>query len=280
MNKQHPETSVSTYDQVNGILAATILVMGFVVLALFVIWLTMGEQLFSRTWTPLPPTTNDPKLPAQPDNTALLDSDDFKQTTEPGLDLKLTLVQNLASEVHAKVAVSGTGNSLGKDKRRGPNPIDIPGELEAALRWQVFFAAQDSREYADQLDYFGIEIGALDAESEKIVVLSSLGGATQSHDSDRQAQSNRLYFVHRQSKMQRWESHFAKKAGVSFDNLITCQFFPKALQNEMARLELEAALEAGREIDDVIQTRFEIKSIPSGYKIIVSEINFSNTLDN
>ncbi len=145
-----------------------------------------------------------------------------------------------------------------------------PGEgggVKRHLRWEIIFpSGQTEQEYARQLDYFGVELGAIVGNqlhlvskltASRPIVRMRSGGAGE----------DRLYFSWRGGGRRQADMNLLRRAGVPLTaNAVVLQFYPFETEQLLARMELNYAKEHGvTDMRLVRKTRFQVVSKGEGY---------------
>ena len=146
---------------------------------------------------------------------------------------------------------SGTGSSGGFSREQ---------------RWLVRFADQSNLdEYARQLDFFGIEFGAV--VDGRMVYLSKLASPRPSvRTSASGANEKRLYMTWQAGGRKQADLQIFRKAGIDVGEGAMFHFYPKEAENTLARLELAYRNRTAREIR---RTYFAVNRVDKGYDFTV-----------
>ncbi len=128
------------------------------------------------------------------------------------------------------------------------------------------FAEQSNlNEYARQLDYFGIEFGAVvdgrmvyvsKLSSPRPTVRTSAGGANE----------KRLYMTWQGGARKQADLQIFRKAGIEVGSGLMFHFYPKQTEDKLARLELDYRKRVAREIR---RTYFAVNRTDDGYEFKV-----------
>ena len=265
---------ISRFDVVTSLFMALILFIGVFVTMLFIIWLT------SR-WT-FPPRAIAPIIenPAgRADNAEGLERDfeppsaeEVEELLEPTLEETINAVTDAVSTVAATVATTQS-NSNAQGDSRPPGP---EGEGEDIIprfeRWQLNFSAHSINEYAVQLDFYKIELGAIGGNVQGVDVANNLSGSPQSRLIVDTEQEQRLYFIWTSpSPLMQYDRQLLRKANVSLQgSRQMLKFIPQELENQLAQTELKYAKDKGHQsATEIAKTIFESVADGSGYKFQV-----------
>jgi hypothetical protein len=169
----HTETRaalrVSAYDQVASLLIALLIVIGFFVALLFIIWLT-SRLLFTQRTIPVELV----EYSGRGDHAAGFRTrlgragmEEVEELMEPSLEATLEAVTDLVSSQAAafdmiETAAEATGRGTGMGDSRGPGPLGDGSDdvIPPWERWEIRFSTSGVDAYARQLDFFKIELGA------------------------------------------------------------------------------------------------------------------------
>jgi hypothetical protein len=268
--KLNVEAEVSAYDRLNGWLLALIFTFGFIVFAMFLIWVTSGHKGFvPAALTDLPPAVHeDPGEEEDPEDPGL---EDFPEVETPQLANALEAIPNAISNVLGRTAeTSGSGEAMGRGRGSGTKGSRGVPEYK---RWVIQYEADSITTYARQLSFFNIDIGVFYKTVPRIVRLRDPGGATQVIQSSREEERKTLRFMHRDARMKRWDDEMARRANIPLQpDGLTCQFYPEATRQILRRVEAEAYQKAGKTLMDVKNTFFKLEASGSGFTYRVVQV--------
>ena len=123
-------------------------------------------------------------------------------------------------------------------------------------------------EYAAQLDFFGIEMGALMPDGKLILVskLSEARPTTKTVTSG--ADEKRLYFTWRGGLRKAGDLEIFQKAGVNASNAVMIlHFYPPVTENVLANIEIQYK---NRKPIEIKRTYFVVRRAKDGYEFAVS----------
>lgn len=158
-------------------------------------------------------------------------------------------------------SAAGTGRrALGS----GAGEAGIPREQ----RWFIAFASEGTLDqYAAQLDFFGIELGALLPDG-KLIYLSNLKAAQPTARTVTSgAEEKRMYLTWSGGTLRLGDIQLFDRAGVDVTGGILFHFYPAATEQMLAKLELEAA---GRPVAQIRRTYFIVRRKSPGYEFVVT----------
>lgn len=271
---------ISRFDIVTSFFMALILFIGTFVLMLFIIWLT------SR-WTfppqPIAPIIEEPA--GRGENPEGFERDfeppgaeEVEELMEPTLQDTIEAVTDAVSTVAASLVTSDTqavsttqGTGMGDSRPPGPagEGADIIPRFE---RWQLNFTARDMRAYAQQLDFYKIELGAIGGSIQGVDVAKNLAaGQPQTYRIVDTESEKRLYFMwNSPSPLMQFDRQLLQQASVNLSNRQMLKFIPKELENELAQIEIQYSTSKGYpSVTQIAKTIFESKPDGGGYKFEV-----------
>lgn len=137
--------------------------------------------------------------------------------------------------------------------------------------WFVEFADKgDLDSYAAQLDFFGIELGAMYPEENRLVYLSNLSNARpDSREVKTGDDEKRLFMSWQDGSQERRAADIAlfKKAGIDADAGVVMHFYPSETEQMLATKEFEYG---NKESKEIRRTYFQVRKAGSGYEFIVT----------
>ena len=175
-------------------------------------------------------------------------------------------------------AGKGTKRNLGKGPGDG-------GWVKRQERWEINFdPGQTEKQYALQLDHFGVELGAI--VNGRLYLASKLAETNPTvREVANPAQEKRLYFSWRGGSRRQADVNLLQKAKVPVGsgNVIVLQFYQAETEQRLARLEMSEAERGGKAFKDsklrmelVRKTKFLVVKDPSGsgYSFQISKIEY------
>jgi len=273
------ETKASTYDKLSAALIASILLVGFLVAALFLIWLTTAFDYTSQkkaiTMDRADESGNE-KPAGEADDVFEPGVEEFPEVETPQLANALEAVSSAVSTVRASLeersgmeAEMGAGSGFGS---REGGPGTGGDSVPEYKRWIIQYESDSLDTYAKQLDFFNIDIGVLHKTNKKIWRVNNLSTKPTVTESSQQAEAKTLRFMHKKQKMLRWDQTLASRAGAPIENTITCQFYPEATRQIIRNIEGAALRDAGRVVKDVRNTILKLENGPGGFTFTVIDL--------
>jgi hypothetical protein len=163
--------------------------------------------------------------------------------------------------------VGKAGSATGTGRRAlgvGPGEAGLPREK----RWFVRFSRRGTlRDYAKQLDYFGIELGAL-VDGRKLVYLSKLQkDQPQTRTRTGGAGEKRLYMTWQGGTRQNADLEIFRKANINVGAGTIFHFYPAKTESLLARLERDFK---NKSVALIRRTYFIVRSNKGIYEFAVS----------
>jgi hypothetical protein len=267
---------VSAYERVASLLVALLLILGFLVFALFLIW-----------WAKRAVAANRPvEIQAVEEMSGRGDEGmgESREAEEPGVEELTEIEPPELSDTLAAVTTAvtlqpatldqllGEAESVGHGGGDGSGDGD-GGEGAANVvprwhRWEIRFSATQVDAYARQLDFFGIELAVMGGGKPDVQYASKLSLATPAKRTLGDAKEERLRFAWKGGRLEEFDRELLAKAGVAADGRQVVQFASRALENELARLETQHS--GGRDVAEIRKTVFGVESVDGGYKLFVA----------
>lgn len=176
----------------------------------------------------------------------------------------------LAQFQTAPISVRKPGSSQGTGNKRalgfGPG---TKGGVPREMRWFVSFSERGTiEEYAAQLDFFGIELGALMPDGNLHLVSKLAQAAPVKRTVKGGADEKRLYFTWRGGSRKAGDVSLFQKAGVNASNAVMIlHFYPPVTENVLANIELDYRK---RKAIEVRRTNFVVRKAKDGYEFAVT----------
>jgi len=133
------------------------------------------------------------------------------------------------------------------------------------------FNASTIQEYAQQLSHHRIELSAIGGAVAGVDYVIDVAGRPRSRHNPDSASEGRLYFrLVDRGPLDQWDKQLLNRAGISLKDRIVLKFVDPALEDFLARIELDYALAHDRDtIDGVVKTVFRSERTGSGYQFVV-----------
>jgi hypothetical protein len=277
---------VTGYDRASSFVLAAVLGTAVTALFLFGVWASQHEWAGTVEAVPLElvaegggvedgseTETLDLQTPFEeaPDP-SLAEVRDDRTEIAPMLDSVVDLAGKAtatASEQFGTGAVNtgNPGSATGTGRRAlGFGPGD--GGMSREQRWFVRFAEGGTTyDYARQLDYFGIELGAL-LPGGKLAYVSNLSAETPMvRYADSGKGESRLYFTWQGGGRRTADLELFRKAGVDVGAASIFHFYPKRTEEQLAKLEVAYRNRSSR---DIRRTYFTVERKGNDFDFVVT----------
>lgn len=279
--EEREKLRTSPFDAVTSFFMAVILFLGVFVFMLFVIWLTM--RMPERV-KPIEPIIEN--AAGRADNAEGFERDfeppgaeEVEELMEPTLQDTIEAVTEAVSSVAASLDTMNTNatastSGTGKGDSRPPGPEgegeDIVPRFE---RWQLNFTSKGLKPYAQQLDFYKIELGSLGGGVQGVDYATNLATRPKSRHNNDSKGEKRLYFMWATaSPLKQFDIQLLTQAGINTGGRQILKFIPKDLENRLARTELDYAISKGhKSVTEIAKTVFMSKPAGSGYAFEVTE---------
>ncbi len=270
---------VSRYDQTAALLVALLIIVGLTVGMLVVVWIT------SRVWTTQEaiPVEFIEELSGRGD-AAMGSARDFEEPGEEELEDLLepqleqtieALTDAISSQSAALDTLDGDARSSSKGKGLGDRRAAGPGGNGNVIprweRWQIEYDAQTIGEYAQVLDYFGVQLAAFGGGKKEIEYAYNLSKKKpDSGTATREERDRWLYFVWRRGPLRAADRDLLSRAGIETQGRTLLQFYPSKVENVLASLENQKL--SGRSLESVRQTVFGVVGQSGQYEFVVLQL--------
>ena len=161
----------------------------------------------------------------------------------------------------------GEGSGSGDGRGIGPGGPGTSDGIPAWERWEVRMQATTLALYAQQLDYFKVELGVAGGGDPNVHYISNLSNAKPTVRVGTPKEETRLRFTHRSGQLREADRALAAKAGVNTDGRVVFQFYtPETYQ---ALLTLENEHMGKRRIVEVLRTVFGVRGTAGRWEFYV-----------
>ncbi|QDU81980.1 hypothetical protein Pla110_37320 [Polystyrenella longa] len=285
-NNHHPRPvmRITQYDRVSSWMYSVILACLLAAIAIFIMWFS------SRIPQPDGEMIIEPMVPAGGELDGAIDetlkvespedvSDDPSEAELPSeetqiletLETVVEMSDNASQFVQDQVqeATESTGKPGSADGSGKPPLGEGGGEgaLSRAQRWVVRFGDKDTlEEYARQLDFFKIELGALIGS--EVVYVSNISASTPTVRRRKISKDEqRLYMQWQDAGRRKSDVELMKKAGIDAKAVPVLHFYPAETENQLAQKELAYR---NRNVKEIRRTYFSVSRRAGGYAFIVT----------
>jgi hypothetical protein len=281
--KEPEKLDVSAQDRASGMVVALLVLVGTVVLLMFLVWLssrlrfnppavpvTLVEELGGGGRGDGTPGAEQQLEDVSPEEVKDLQEMTVEQTLQAVTDAVSTQAVNLEA-VEGAASGLGNGEGTGTGDGRGPGPGG-PGTATQLPDWEVRFNATTLQVYAQQLDFFGIELGAIGGGKKTVDYASKFTQPNAIVRAGNGAVEKRRYLVWRKGPLADADKQLLSKAGIDVNGRVILQFLPEPVERQMATLEAQYA--KGRKLNEIRKTVFGVRAVDGKYQFFVVEQDY------
>ena len=261
---------VSRYDNVAGWMLALLVVLGVVVLGGLIVWMTR-DVYASKKPRPIlkqqiaegePPWGKGKDIEPPPAEETEPPEKELEKTLDAVADVVATEEAVLWSPKPPGKGKGGPGDDSGDDDDDGPDRGKRP------CRWEVLFAEGHNLDtYAQQLDFFKIELGVLMPDNQ-VIYAYNLSKPKPDSRTGPASTEGRYYLTWQRGGLVKADRELLAKAGIEHRNRLILKFLTKKVEADLLKLEKR---KAGDKADHVRTTRFGIQPDGDGFKFYVEK---------
>ena len=268
---------VSNYDRTASSLVAALIIIGFFVLLLLILFLS-SRVLASRAPVNVEMLEDFGGRAANPLGTA----QDFNPPGVEELDLVepqttdalAAITDAISAQAASLNALDGdtasVGSGAGDSRQAGPGGnSDILPPWE---RWRIEFDATTTNSYAKQLDFFGIELAAIQSNKSRIEYATAFSTNRPQRRVGNWNQEERIYMSWLEGKLRNTDRSLVSRAGISARGKMIVQFYPKPVYQQL--LQTEHAALGSKKLRQVKRTYFGVRAGGPGYEFYVIRQEF------
>jgi len=202
------------------------------------------------------------------------DESQIKEMLETIVELSDSASQQVEKVIEADA--SANSGKVGSASGSGKRPLGMGGSGKGGFpreqRWMIKFDDGDLDTYARQLDFFGIELGALFPDG-RLVFISDLSKSTPKKRVVQTGEGeDRLYMTWRGGSRKQADAALFKKAGVqNAQNAMLMHFYPPETEQLLARTEVEYR---NRKSAEIRRTYFSVRKDGPGYRFVVTSQSY------
>ncbi len=185
-------------------------------------------------------------------------------------------VVTIVQQARDAAAESAGGSSPGDERQPDSRKDGIPGVRPAWERWEIRFSTTGVPIYAQQLDFFKIELGAVGGGSPNVDYARNLTKSKPDRRLGKPEDEKRLYMTsQRDSPTAEFDRRLIAQAGITKQRRLILQFYPKKIEELLSRLETQAAQTAGHtDPREFLKTIFGVRPARGGYEFYVTDQYF------
>ena len=275
------ETSMRTnrVDEVSSFLLSLVLLFGF---AVFILLLLFFMRSRSEMFFPL-----EPELSQSGSNTKGLEQDfdppaaeEIEQFSEPPVEKTLQMVSEAISNVFVSLESIEFRNAVvsansGKDSRQAGAEGEGERFVPNSERWELKFTARDRRNYALQLEFYKMDVGAIGGGIATVDYVTNVASAPTKKSATSKEFKGKLYFMSTTlNVLEQYEKQILQNSGIPIAGRQVLKFVPKQTEDVLAQAEADYYMEKRNKefrLTDIAKTVFECrqKKKGGGYEFVV-----------
>ncbi len=260
---------VTRFDRVSSGLSSANLVLGLLVFAMLLIWLTNGGRKFANATPPFVVLPTPAMVDEETDTDAeslvvdMISGDEMPELISADSAPAIQQVTQALSSVRARDGIR-LGLAEADVRRSGKLDGIKPLDGSRANRWEIQFNEMNQDEYFRVLEHFEARLFVVRKSTNEIVVVSCQKNPKATISNRRQLK-DAFYFVHETTHLQVWDKKLASQANVNTDDSFFAICFPSRVLARLAELEQQATPGKGRSLAAVRQSIFEVVRTEAGF---------------
>ena len=257
------------YEQASAMLSSMLLLLGMLTVVMFLVWLfativwdkpvaklVLEDVGGGGSGSNMTGGDKDLEEP-NPEEVPEVVEQKVEQTLESITSLVSTEVVALDSVGGETSFGNGEGTGTGDGRGKGPGGPGTSDGIPAWERWEIKFTASDMKTYAQQLDFFKVELGVAGGGISEVDYCSNLSSATPTRRQGKPKDEKRLRFLYKAGDLRDADRALAAKAGIQVTDRVVFQFYTPEMYT--ALLTLENQKMGKRRIIEVKKTTFGIR---------------------
>jgi hypothetical protein len=282
-SKPTPQLKTTSYDRASSWVISLLIMVGGLVIALLAIWL-------SRKLYDVPVTVQVRLAPGGggvpdgvPGDVLHVDGPQRQEIGEETdliepkvqevmamvVDAVARKVADLDNPIFTESDAGSGGGNPGNSRKRGYGFGGGPGG--GGPVWEMQYDERTLAVYAQQLDFFGIELAAVGGDKDRIEYASGFtaGSPTRrsgTRDEEMKRDPLRTYFTHRSGTVQKYDQQLLAKAGINTTRKIILQYYTEAQEQVLLRLQQQFR---GLEQEQIAKTVFAVRPRGNGFEFYV-----------
>ena len=197
----------------------------------------------------------------------VLDPSEVTETVDQVVQFSDKATEQAQDVMAQSTEPSGNPGSADGTGRRGLGNGPGQGGIPAEQRWFIQYADRTSLdEYAKQLDYFGIEMGAL-LRGGELVYMTGMSGSPNVRRATSGKGENRLYMTWQGGTRRDADEQLFERGNINAKGAVLFHFYPKKTEQMLLQLEYNYAKRHAKEIR---RTYFVVVKEGNGYTFVVT----------
>lgn len=199
---------------------------------------------------------------------AVADQTEIAEAVEAVVEMSEAATQQVQQQFDTGIQNTGKVGSAKGTGRRALGFGDGTGGLPREQRWFVKFGERSELdEYAKQLEFFGLELGALLPDGRLAYLTNLTKPVPSARYVNRGAAESRLYMTWQGGERRVADIQLFARANIPLrGDSIIFHFYPKVTENKLAQLELEYR---NKTVKQIRRTYFAVVPDAGGYKFTV-----------
>lgn len=272
--------AVSAFDRAASWVISLNILVGFAVALMFLLWLSQ-RIVFEGEQSDVVLVEN---IAGRGDHAAGVARDveapgieELEEETEPPVEQLLDSVTDVVStqaaaldSMQTAVFSSNTGSGLGDS--RPPGPLgEGDNIIPRGERWDIKYNSNSIESYAQQLDFFQIELAAIGGGEKQVDYAGNLQKGRPDRRSGQGGENEkRLYMLWTSGALKRFDQDLLRRAGIKITGRILVQFYPSKVENRLANIELAYAKKNGKtSVKQIKKTVFGVRRKGAGFEYYV-----------
>ncbi|MGI8982236.1 MAG: hypothetical protein ACR2FY_23635 [Pirellulaceae bacterium] len=272
------QLGTSKYEQASAMLSSMLLLLGMMTIVMFLVWLSatiIWDKPVARVTLEDVGGGGSGNMAGDDKNLEEPNPEEVPEVVELKVDQPLESIATMVStEVVALDAVTGEtsfgkgeGTGTGDGRGKGPGGPGTSDGIPAWERWEIKFSANEIDVYAQQLDFFKVELGVAGGGIEDVDYCSNFSAATPQRRSAKPKDEKRLCFLYKAGNLREADRTLARKAGIQVSDRVVFQFYTQEMYTRLLTLENEKM--GKRRIIEVKKTTFGIRGAPGKWEFYV-----------
>jgi len=193
---------------------------------------------------------------------------EIEEVFENVVEISDNAAEQLEQQFETQAESSG---KVGSKEGSGSRPLGN-GPVERGIprhqRWFIRFSQGSSvTEYGKQLDFFGIELGALFPAQKKLVYVKNFSSTPVRREVNTGANEKRLYMNWQSGSLRKTDHMLFKRVGITTRGALILHFYPSGTEAMLAKLEKDFRK---RNVKTIRRTIFSVRKRGGGYRFLVT----------
>ena len=268
---------VTSFEKVTSFLFSLNFLIGLFVIAMIFMWLgtvqvVRIEPVPVVMVEPKPPGDNPKGYEEDVEAPGLEESQDF---TEPRIEETFLAVTDAVTATSGALVAMNTGatsssHGSGLGDRRSPGGAGGGGGKDYSDRWKVNITARNIDSFARILDQFGIECVVFGGGVSTFDYAKNLSDTAPTKYSLEKSDGRSVYNPSEENAIL-WTRELCEKAGINIAGRFPTHVYPIELNASLTKKEFDKAKAAGKTMDEVRRTTFEVRGSGGGFQFVVTK---------